>query len=294
MDRRERTDRAALADFLRHARTRLAPADVGLPDGARRRTPGLRREEVASLAGMSVDYYTRLEQQRGPQPSPQLLASLARALRLSEDERDHLFHLVGHAPPRTTTVADHVRPGLLLILDRLWDVPAAVHSALGDVLVQNPMAKAVWGDIDTGDPEARNLFWRWFTEPGFRDRSPEDEHDRLSRAHAAHLRAVATARPDDPRAQRLVRRLLAASPEFARLWADHDVAVRRSDVKTVLHPVVGALELNCEILVDDGGDQRLLVHTAKPGSVTQERLELLRVIGLQDLTRPEPTSGGRA
>ncbi|WP_370103542.1 helix-turn-helix transcriptional regulator [Streptacidiphilus sp. MAP12-20] len=280
-------DRPALADFLRRSRTRLSPADLGLPDGARRRTPGLRREEVAAQAGMSVDYYTRLEQQRGPNPSPQLLGALARALRLSGDERDHLFHLAGQQPPRDRSVADHIRPGLLLILDRLWDTPAQVVSDLGEVLVQNAMAKALWGDSASRPADSRNIVWRWFTEPGARALMPAEDHDRLGRSHTAHLRAVAASRPDDRRATRLVERLLAASPEFAALWAEHDVAQRRSDVKRILHPVVGELELDCEMLVNDGGEQRLLVYTAAPGSVSAERLELLRVVGLQDLARPE-------
>ncbi|MEY9877343.1 transcriptional regulator with XRE-family HTH domain [Streptacidiphilus sp. MAP12-33] len=284
-------DRDALADFLRRSRERLHTADVGLPEGARRRTPGLRREEVAALAGMSADYYTRLEQQRGPRPSPQLLAALARALRLSDDERDHLFHLAGQQPPAHRTVADHVRPGLLLVLDRLWDTPASVNSDLGDVLVQNPMARALWGDTASRPPGERNLIRRWFTEPATRERIPAEDHERLGRAHVAHLRAVATARPEDRRAEQLVADLLARSSEFAAYWAEHGVAQRRSDVKRILHPMVGLLELHCEVLVNDGGSQHLLVFTAEPGSVSAERLELLRVVGLQELTGADPRRG---
>src|SRR5882757_6185919 len=140
-------DRSELADFLRRSRARLAPADVGLAEGPRRRTPGLRREEVAQLAGMSVDYYTRLEQARGPRPSRQILVAVGRALRLTDDERDHLFHLVGEEPPRARTGSGHVRPGLLLVLDRLDDNPAQVISDCGDVLAQNAMAAALIGDI---------------------------------------------------------------------------------------------------------------------------------------------------
>lgn len=140
-------DRAGLADFLRRRRARLAPSDVGLSAGTRRRTPGLRREEVAQLAGMSADYYTRLEQSRGPRPSRQILGALARALRLSDDERDHLFHLGGEEPPRGAHGSGHVRPGLLLVLDRLDDTPAQVVGDLGDVLAQNVMAAALVGDV---------------------------------------------------------------------------------------------------------------------------------------------------
>ncbi|MEY9835517.1 helix-turn-helix transcriptional regulator [Streptacidiphilus sp. EB103A] len=276
-------DRPQLADFLRRSRDRLTPADVGLPAGARRRTQGLRREEVAQLAGMSADYYTRLEQQRGPHPSAQLLAALARALRLSDDERDHLYHLAGQAPPRATAGGGHVRPGLLLILDRLYDTPAQVTSDIGDVLAQNPLAMAVFGDNSGRPPGERNIVWRWFTDPGSRDRLAPDQHEHLGRVHAAQLRSVVAARPEDARAAALVRRLLAASPEFAALWAEHDVAVRRADTKTVLHPVVGALELDCEVMLSANHDQRLIVYTARPGSEAAERLQLLRVVGLQDM-----------
>ncbi|MFH8383879.1 helix-turn-helix transcriptional regulator [Kitasatospora sp. NPDC018058] len=272
-------DRDALADFLSRSRARLTPADVGLAPGARRRTPGLRREEVAQLAGLSVDYYARLEQRRGPQPSPQLLAALARALRLSEDERDHLFHLAGHEPPRRHGVLTHVRPGLLLILDRLHDVPAQVVSDLGDVLAQNAMAAAVFGDLAALAPERRNLLLRWFTDPASRALFPPEDHDALARAHVASLRAVHAARPGDRRATGLLTELLATGEEFAAHWERHEVAVRRSGRKRVLHPVVGELELECEVLAAGGQDQLLLVHTAPPGGGCASRLELLRVVG---------------
>src|ERR1700748_2755001 len=135
-------DRAALAGFLRHRRGALQPQDVGLPAGVRRRPPGLRREEVAALALMSTDYYTRLEQQRGPQPSAQMLASMARALRLTTDERDYLFRVAGHNPPAATAAASHVAPALLRVLDRLDDTPALMLVDLGETVVQKPMAGA--------------------------------------------------------------------------------------------------------------------------------------------------------
>src|SRR5690348_18490604 len=134
-------DRAALADFLRRRREALQPGDVGLPAGfaGRRRTRGLRREEVAALAAMSTDYYTRLEQQRGPQPSEQMLTALARALRLTGDERDYLFRVGGHNAPAPVAAAAHVAPALLRVLDRLSDTPALILSSLGETLVQNRM-----------------------------------------------------------------------------------------------------------------------------------------------------------
>ncbi|WP_151481432.1 helix-turn-helix transcriptional regulator [Streptomyces albicerus] len=272
-------DRPGLADFLRRSRARLEPSDVGLTAGPRRRTPGLRREEVAALAGMSVDYYTRLEQSRGPRPSRQMLAALARALRLTDDERDHLFHLTGEEPPRSGGTSGHVRPGLLLVLDRLHDVPAQVMSDHGDVLAQNTMAVALVGEAH-GD----NVVRRFFTDPGARELFPAEDHAGLARSHVAHLRSVTAARPDDSAVTKLVAELRASSEEFERLWETHEVAVRRASTKRFLHPLVGLLELDCEIMLVSGEKQMLLVHSARPGTEAYERLQLLRVVGLQDLS----------
>lgn len=277
-------DRAELADFLRRCRTRLAPAAVGLPQGPRRRTPGLRREEVAQLAGMSTDHYTRLEQGRGSHPSRQMLAAVARALRLTGDERDHLFHLAGEEPPRDRPATQHVRPGLLLILDRLTDASAHVVSDRGDVLAQNALSKALVGDLSARPEPERNLVRGYFTDPAARALVPPDDHDHAARTAVAHLRATLAARPDDVRLTALVRELRTRSEEFAMLWTAHDVAVRRADTKRFQHPVVGLLELDCEVLLCPEHDQRLVVHTARPGSESYERLELLRVVGVQDFS----------
>jgi transcriptional regulator with XRE-family HTH domain len=276
-------DRTELADFLRHRRTRIAPADVGLSPSARRRTPGLRREEVAQLAGMSTDHYTRLEQARGSRPSRQMLAAVARALRLTGDERDHLFYLAGEEPPRDLPTTQHVRPGVLLVLDRLTDTPAQVVNDRGDILAQNAMAKALHGDSSTRPEAERNIVWHYFTNPSARELFPAEDRDRAARTAVADLRAALARRPDDTRLAGLVRRLRARSEEFAALWNTHDVAVRRTDVKRFQHPVVGPLELDCEVLLSPEHDQRLIIHTARPGSASHERLELLRVVGLQDL-----------
>ncbi|CAM5676955.1 transcriptional regulator [Streptomyces avidinii] len=271
-------NRAELADFLRRSRTRLSPSDVGLSAGPRRRTPGLRREEVAQLTGMSTDYYTRLEQRRGSHPSRQMLTALARALRLTDAERDHLFHLAGEEPPRPGASGGHVRPGLLMILDRLHDLPASVYSDWGEVLAQNTMSVAL-----TGDFVGSNVIRRWFTDPATRLIAPPEHHEAHSRAHVAGLRGVAAARPDDPGPAALVAELRSGSAEFEELWRTHDVVVRRPSPKRFVHPVVGVLDLDCEVLLGDGHDQQLIVHSARPGTETYERLELLRVIGLQDL-----------
>jgi transcriptional regulator with XRE-family HTH domain len=280
-------DRSELAAFLRTRRARLRPGDVGLPPAARRRTPGLRREEVALLAGVSVDYYSRLEQARGPRPSRQVLAALARALRLTSDERDHLFRLAGEPPPEPQGRSQHLRPGVLHLLDRLADSAVVVVTDLGDVLAWTPLQEAVFADVDAPPAGERNLYRMFFTghEEGHR-LLPEDR-DLAARANVADLRATWARRRGDPAVQRLVDQLGQASPLFERLWAEHDVAVRRADRKRILHPAVGLLELDCELLLTPEHDQRLILHTAPPGSETAEKLELLRVIGLQRLL-PEP------
>ncbi|MFI6353311.1 helix-turn-helix transcriptional regulator [Streptomyces sp. NPDC050743] len=283
-------NRAELADFLRRGRARLDPTDVGLAPGARRRTPGLRREEVASLAGMSVDYYTRLEQCRGPRPSRQMLTALARALRLTDDERDHLFHLAGEEPPRRETASAHVRPGLLLVLDRLHDAPALVVTDCGQVLAQNALSRALSGDALARPARERNLVRRFFLDPAGRGLFPPEDVPDHARQHVANLRAVAAARPDDPEPAALVAELRAASEEFARLWDEHEVAVRRGTTKRFRHPVVGLLELDCEILLTDDHRHHLVLHTARPGTESYERLQLLRVVGLQDMT-PQGAAG---
>src|SRR4051794_762952 len=183
-------DRAALADFLRRRREALRPADVGLPAGARRRAPGLRREEVAALTGMSTDYYARLEQQRGPQPSEQMVAALARGLRLTLDERDHLFRLAGHNAPVRVRRSDHVAPALLRVFDRLEDTPALILSDLADTLMQNRMARALLGDETSYTGLARSAVYRWFTDPEARSHYPERDHAHQSRAQVANLRAA--------------------------------------------------------------------------------------------------------
>lgn len=272
-------DRRQLADFLRRSRERLRPQEAGLTAGARRRTPGLRREEVAQLAGMSADYYMRLEQARSPQPSVQLLTALARALRLDDDERDHLFLLAGHRPPAGRPAGSHVRPGLLLLLEQLTETPAQILTDLGDVLAQNAMSDALLGTICSVRDGERNIVWRWFTEPSMRTPYPADERADLDHHQVAGLRAAAARRGNDAASTELVRRLLAASPRFAELWALHEVEVRRSARLRVDHPVVGPVVLDWETLLTPSEDQRLLVFTPASGSADVNRLALLRVLG---------------
>jgi transcriptional regulator with XRE-family HTH domain len=285
-------NRDELAGFLRRARERLQPEEVGLPHGARRRTPGLRREEVAQLAGVSSDYVMRLEQRRSAQPSTQLLAALARALRLSGDERDHLFVLAGHRPPAGPR-GGHVEPGLLHLLDSLVDTPAQVVDELGTLLAQNRMAETLFGEVCTVTGDRRNVVWRWFTEPAVRAPHPPEECQRLSRVHVADLRAALARRRQaggrDAEGEALLARLRRDSPEFAALWEEHEVAVRRESRMRVHHPTVGLLELDSVVLRTTAEDQRLLLFTPAPGTGTAGRLGLLRVVGPEDFTHLDPS-----
>jgi transcriptional regulator with XRE-family HTH domain len=277
-------DRAAMAGFLRQRREALQPGDVGLPAGVRRRSRGLRREEVAALAAMSADYYTRLEQQRGPQPSEQMLSSLARALRLTRGERDYLFQMAGHNPPAPVSVsaAAHVAPALLRVLDRLSDTPALILSSLGETLAANRMAAALLGDESGYTGLARSGIYRWFTDPGARLRYPEDDRGRQSRAQVANLRAAYGSMGPRSRAGELVRALQKASPEFAELWQRHEVARRFEDHKTLVHPELGPIELDCQVLFTEDQSQALLVLTAPPHTEGYEKLQLLAVLGQEN------------
>ena len=278
-------DREQLADFLRRRREALRPGDVGLDPGPRRRAKGLRREEVALLAHMSTDYYARLEQQRGPQPSDHVLAGIARALRLTQDERDHLLRLAGHVPPPRGRRTDHVNPALLRVLQRL-DTPAQVMSDLGETLVQNELAVALLGDHSCHAGLERYLLWRWFTDQAERALYPPEDQPRYSRTYVAHARALLARDQTDPRPAEVVARLLAASPEFAALWDEHEVAVRMGDYKRIVHPRVGTIDLHCQHLVAADEGQILLVYTATPGTEDAAKLELLSVIGTQRFDEP--------
>ncbi|MFF8033685.1 MULTISPECIES: helix-turn-helix transcriptional regulator [unclassified Streptomyces] len=280
-------DRAALADFLRRRREALRPEDVGLPAGARRRTLGLRREEVASLAVMSTDYYTRLEQRRGPQPSEHMLASLARALRLTREESTYLYRIAGHNAPLPLSASPQVAPALMRVLDRLEDTPALILSDLGETLVQNRMAAALLGDASAHTGLARSAVYRWFTDPADRARYPEEDRDRQSRAQVASLRAAHGLHGPRSRAGTLVRALRKESEEFAGLWERHEVARRFEDHKTLIHPEIGAIELDCQALFTEDQSQTLLVLTAPPRTEGHEKLQLLAVLGLDRFAEAE-------
>ncbi|MEV0471438.1 helix-turn-helix transcriptional regulator [Streptomyces prunicolor] len=279
-------EKKELAEFLRRRREALRPRDVGLVEGPRRRTRGLRREEVAQLAGMSTDYYARLEQQRAPQPSVQITAALARALRLTPDERDHLFTLIGHNAPVRFQRSEHVSPALLRVLERLNDdTPAIVLTDMADTLAMNPIATALLGDQTRHTGLARSAYYRWFTDPADRLVYPEEDHPRHSRTQAARLRAaLAAATGSDPRAARIVAELRERSPEFVRVWELQEVAQRYGESKTILHPALGRIDVDAQVLFTENRAQTLVVMTARPGTESQGKLELLSVIGQQQLT----------
>jgi transcriptional regulator with XRE-family HTH domain len=278
-----------LGAFLRSRRDRIRPTDVGLPHGPRRRVPGLRRDEVAVLAGASVEYYTELERGAGAQPSKQMLAALARALRLTADERNHLYHLADQPVPAQGGPASHVHPGMLDLLDRLQTTPAQVITDLHVTLVQNPLAVALLGDQLGYQGRSASFVHRWFTDSGARSLYPVEDHETQSRSFTADLRAAAARRDaSDTEAADLVRELSHRSPEFARLWAEHDVAFRRDDRKRILHPSLGLIEVNCLNLFSEDGQQRLLWFTPAVGTDGAAKLDLLSVVGLQAMTPDRP------
>lgn len=265
----------------------MRPADVGLPGGTRRQVPGLRREEVAQLAGLSVDYIVRLEQGRGPKPSEQVLGALCRALRLNDSDRDLVFRLAGAGPPQVGRVPMLVRPSVLRLLDRVADLPVLVLSAKSDVLAWNPMAAALFGDFSTQPPARRNLIWQRFLGDGPRRvvMSPDEDA-----AHAVDcvgsLRTVHAKYPDDTDLARLIAELRSGSTRFDELWRAGRSGRVRSLTKTVTHPHLGDLTLDCDALLDHEADQTVVIYSAAPGTPTASALDLLRVTGLEHF---EPT-----
>ena len=272
-------DRSALGRFLRARREALQPEDVGLLGRVRRRTAGLRREDVADLCAMSVDYVARLERGDGPRPSPQMAAAMARGLRLTLDERDHLFLLCGHRPAQRELRSAHISPGLLRVLDRLTDTPAQVMGPIGETLLQTAPAVALLGDQTRYPEHRRSAIWRWFTDRAERDRYLAEDHEQTSRVYVARLREVATRDGPGSSATRLVSDLQSRGGEFADLWDRQEVGVRWSGAKRFVHPQLGRLDLHCQTLLDSDQDQSLLVFTATPGTQDAEKLDLLAVLG---------------
>jgi transcriptional regulator with XRE-family HTH domain len=278
-------DKQELGAFLRSRRERLRPEDVGLPSGSRRRTPGLRREEVAVLAHISTEYYVRLEQGRAPRPSGEVLAGIAGALRLTGTESDHLHVLAGTAPARTGLLRRDVRPSILALLERLPQTAAFVTSAAFEVLAWNDLAAALMEDFARLAPEDRNLARRAFLGPVGADATLYGISDGTEfRQHAVmELRATVARYPKDPAVTGLIEELRDGSPEFVRLWERHDVQAAPMLTKTFRHPVVGEITVDCDSLTLTDRDQHLVLYSAPPGSPGAEALALLNVLGTESV-----------
>jgi transcriptional regulator with XRE-family HTH domain len=273
-----------LGDLLRAWRDRLPPGEAGLPAGAGRRAPGLRREELAALAGVSVEYLVRLEQGRSAHPSAQLLSGLARALRLSEAERRHLFRIGGVGEIPRGAVPTHISPGVQRMLDRLDDAPLAVLTASWDLLRWNRLWAAISGDPSSLRGLDRNVAWRHFTgQPSVIEF--DDEHrEQFSDDLAADLREASGRYPDDPGLSRLVVRLREESADFAARWERAVVARHRASRKTATRTAAGQIEIDCDVLTVPDNDLRLVVYTAVPGSIDADRLRLLSVSAVASST----------
>jgi transcriptional regulator with XRE-family HTH domain len=269
----------ALGEFLRARRARLTPGEAGLaPGGGRRRTPGLRREELATVAGVSVDYYVRLEQGRERNPSPAVLTALARALRLDAEEHAHLFALARQAAQagpdagEPSAPATDVRPSIRRLLATVRPSPAYVLGRCGDVLAANPEALELFAGLAEWPAERRNTVRYTFRHPAARALFPDWEA-RASGA-VANLRTVAAEHPADPALAALVGELTAASADFAALWERHDIRRRRSAPNTFDHPEVGPLTLTFDVLRIEN-DQRIGLYQAEPGSPDEAALTRL-------------------
>lgn len=286
-DTGEMTGTTGLGRALHAWRDRTKPAEVGLPDDGRRRAPGLRREELALLAGLSVDYIVRLEQGRSTNPSPQVLSALARALRLATAEREHLFVLAGHAVPGAGQVSDHVPAGVQRLLDRLTGTPLSVYDAAWNLITWNPLWAALFGDPPASRGFGRNAVWWAFVEPptGY-PQAVSRETGHLA-AFVSDLRAASARYPTDARLAALIDELRTRSGDFAALWDSGVMGVHEPLTKTVRHANVGELTLDCDILAALGTDLRIMAFTVAEGSETAERLRLLEVVGVQVLTGAE-------
>ncbi|MDX3660686.1 helix-turn-helix transcriptional regulator [Streptomyces sp. ID05-26A] len=278
-------DKQQLGAFLRSRRERLRPEDVGLTAGPRRRTAGLRREEVAVLAHISTEYYVRLEQGRAPRPSAEVLAGICAALRLTDAEADHLHVLAGTAPSRTRRHRRDVRPSILALLERLPRTAGFVTSATFEVLACNDLMAALMEDFRELDPRERNLARRAFLEK--RELYGVSDATEFRHHVVMQLRSTLARYPADPEVSGLVDELREGSPEFARLWERHDVQAAAVLTKTFRHPVVGEITVDCDSLALTDCDQHLVLYSAPPGSRDAEALALLDVLGKQTFSTTE-------
>ncbi|MET9531274.1 helix-turn-helix transcriptional regulator [Streptomyces sp. NPDC006649] len=266
---------------VRRWRDRVSPGAAGLPVGGHRRAAGLRREELALLAGISVDYVTRLEQGRADNPSVQVVEALGRALRLSGAEREHLFGAAGLVPPGRGTVPGYITPGVQRMLDRLTGTPVAVFDAAWTLLLANPLYSALMGEWHGKD---RNAVWRNFLGSGTRARHTAESRRTLEASQVAGLRATSIRYPADQGVRRPIAELRDGSDRFAELWDSGSVEQHEVAHKTIDHPQVGAVALDCDVLAVAGSDLRIMIYTTEPDSPDAEKLALLAVLGTQALT----------
>jgi transcriptional regulator with XRE-family HTH domain len=270
---------------VRRWRDRVQPTAVGVPIGGRRRAAGLRREELAGLAGISVDYLTRLEQGRATSPSVQVVEALARALRVSDAERDLIFRLAGHATPGHDVVSSRITPSVQRLLDRLANTPVAVFDATWALIVANAPYDALMGQTTSWRGIERNSVWRHLVGPGSRAVQTREEQTELETRLVADLRLTAARYPADQRLKQLIRDLAAQSPRFVKLW-ESGVLEPHQDVgrhKVIDHPDVGHITVDCDTLIVAADDLRIMIYTAEPDTEDADRLALAIVLGTQSL-----------
>jgi transcriptional regulator with XRE-family HTH domain len=286
------SDSTALGDFLRARREALKPQDVGLPEHGRRRVPGLRREEVAMLAGVSSDYYMRLEQSRETSPSPQVIDAIAGALHLDDEAHDHLRRLTRARQERRGVRAGHDRisPQLLRLIGNWPDTPAVILGPALDILAHNALAMALHSGFQRVDNLARMVF----LDPA--GRTFYQDWDKAANSCVAELRAAYGHDPDSPRITEVVDTLCAQSPEFAELWARHEVKGKTQQAKNLAHPEVGALEVQFSAFTVNGAPhQQLVVYQADPASATAAAFaELLSRVNRGEPARVVQQDSGRA
>jgi transcriptional regulator with XRE-family HTH domain len=270
---------------VRRWRDRVQPTAVGVPVGGRRRAVGLRREELAGLAGISVDYLTRLEQGRATSPSVQVVEALARALRVSDAERDLIFRLAGHATPGRDVVSSRITPSVQRLLDRLANTPVAVFDATWTLIVANAPYDSLMGQTTSWRGIERNSVWRHLVGPGSRAVQTREEQTELETRLVADLRLTAARYPADQRLKQLIRDLAAQSPRFVKLW-ESGALEPHQDVgrhKVIDHPDVGHITVDCDTLIVAGDDLRIMIYTAEPDTEDADRLALAIVLGTQSL-----------
>jgi transcriptional regulator with XRE-family HTH domain len=270
---------------VRRWRDRVQPTAVGVPIGGRRRAAGLRREELAGLAGISVDYLTRLEQGRATSPSAQVVEALARALRVSDAERDLIFRLAGHATPGHDVVSSRITPSVQRLLDRLANTPVAVFDATWTLIVANAPYDALMGQTTSWRGIERNSVWRHLVGPGSRAVQTREEQTELETRLVADLRLTAARYPADQRLKQLIRDLAAQSPRFVKLW-ESGALEPHQDVgrhKVIDHPDVGHITVDCDTLIVAADDLRIMIYTAEPDTEDADRLALAIILGTQSL-----------